>query len=65
MTAIPGCQRDYMRNEPQSRNGDHTCDPDLEVGRHRLLTRILTQDDIGFFFFFFFFNLDKDEVGRP
>lgn len=32
VTAIPGCQHDYIRNELQSRNGGHTCDPDLEVG---------------------------------
>ena len=42
VTAIPGCQLDYIWNELQSRNGGHTCDPDLEAGRHRLLTWILT-----------------------
>jgi hypothetical protein len=27
----------FLWTELQSRNGGHTCDPDLEVGRHRLL----------------------------
>jgi hypothetical protein len=27
--AILGCQLDYIWNELQSRNGGHTCDPDL------------------------------------
>ena len=36
--AILGCQLDYIWNELQSRNGGHTCDPDLEAGRHKLLT---------------------------
>ena len=40
--AILGCQLDYIWNELQSRNGGHTCDPDLEAGRFRLLTWILT-----------------------
>lgn len=40
--AISGCQVDYTWNELQSRNGGHTCDPDLEVKRHRLLTQFLT-----------------------
>lgn len=31
--AILGCQLDYTWNELQSRNGGHTCDLDLEVGR--------------------------------
>jgi hypothetical protein len=46
--AIPGCQLDYIWNELQSRNRGHTCDPDLEAGRHRLLTQILTWDDTSF-----------------
>jgi hypothetical protein len=36
--AIPGCHLDYIWNELQSRNGGHTCDPDLKAVRHRLLT---------------------------
>jgi hypothetical protein len=35
----PGCQLDHIRNKLQPRNGGHTYDPDLEAGRHRLLTR--------------------------
>ena len=31
VVAIPGCQLDYIWNELQSRNGGHTCDPDLEA----------------------------------
>ena len=31
----------HQRNELQSRNGGHTCDPDLEAGRHKFLTWIL------------------------
>ena len=31
--AIPGCQLDYIWNELQSRNGGHTCDPDLKSRR--------------------------------
>jgi hypothetical protein len=41
---IIGCQLDYIWNELQSRNGGHSCDPDLvmthafspdlQVGRH-------------------------------
>jgi hypothetical protein len=31
--ALPGCQLDYIWNELQSRNGGHTCDPDLGAGR--------------------------------
>ena len=30
--AIPGCQLDYIWNELHSRNGEHTCDRDLEAG---------------------------------
>jgi hypothetical protein len=33
VVAIPGCQLDYIWNELQSRNGGHTCDPDLEAGK--------------------------------
>jgi hypothetical protein len=32
--AIPGCQLDYVWNELQSRIGGHTCDPDLDAGKH-------------------------------
>jgi hypothetical protein len=46
--AIPGCQLDYIWNELQYRNGGHSCDPDLEAGRHRLLTQILTWNDTCF-----------------
>lgn len=42
VVAIPGCQLDYIWNDLHSRNGGHTRDPDLEAGRHRLLTRIWT-----------------------
>ena len=45
---ISGCQLDCIWNELQSRNGGHTSDPDLEVGSHRLLTQILTWEDICF-----------------
>lgn len=31
--AIPGCHLDYIWNQLQSRNDQHTWDPDLEVGR--------------------------------
>ena len=41
VVAIPDCQLDYIWNELQSRNGGHTCDADLEAGRHRLLIQIL------------------------
>jgi hypothetical protein len=49
---ILNCQLDYIWNELQSRNGEHTCDldleterehafdPDLEVGGHTLLIQI-------------------------
>jgi hypothetical protein len=37
---------DDIWNELQSRNGGHTCDPDLEAGRHRLL--IFTWDGAHF-----------------
>ena len=30
--AILGCQLDDIRNELQSRDGGHPCDPDLEAG---------------------------------
>ena len=54
--AVPGCQLDYIWKELQSRNGGHTCDTDLEAGRHGLLTWILTWDD----------NFDIDfEAGWP
>ena len=33
VTAIPCCQRDYIKKELQSRNEGNTCDPDLEAGR--------------------------------
>jgi hypothetical protein len=36
--AIPGCLLDYICNELQSRIGGCTCDPDLEAGRHGLIT---------------------------
>ena len=39
--AIPDCQHGYIWNELQSRIGGHTCDPDLEDGRHKFLTWIL------------------------
>jgi hypothetical protein len=42
--AIPG----YIWNELQSRNDRHICDRVFEAGRHRLLTWILTWDDIHF-----------------
>ena len=42
VVAIPRCQLDYLWNELQSRTGGHTCDPDLEAGRHKFLTWILT-----------------------
>jgi len=29
--AVPGCRLDHIWNELQSRNGGHTCDPDLEA----------------------------------
>jgi hypothetical protein len=45
MMAIPSFRLDYILNELQSRNGGHTCDPDLETGRHVFLTRILTWDN--------------------
>ena len=38
---IPSCQLDYIRGELKSRNGGHTCDPDLEAGRHKFLIQIL------------------------
>jgi hypothetical protein len=41
MVAISGCQLDDIWNELQSRSEGHTCDPDPEAGRHRLLTWIL------------------------
>ena len=43
--AIPGCQLDNIWNELQSRNGGHTCDPDLKAGKHKLLAWIYTWDD--------------------
>jgi hypothetical protein len=46
VTAIPGCQVDYIWNELQLRNGELTCDPDREAGRLRLLTWILTWMEI-------------------
>jgi hypothetical protein len=42
VTAILSCQLDNIWNELQSRNGRHTCDPDLEAGRHRVLIWVLT-----------------------
>ena len=42
MMVIPGCHLDYIWNELQPRNGGHTHNTDLEAGRHRLLTQILT-----------------------
>ena len=44
--AIPSWQPDYIWNELQSRNGGHSCDSDIEVGRHKLLIKILMWDDI-------------------
>jgi hypothetical protein len=41
VVVIPGCQFGYIWNELQSRIGGHTCDPDLEAGRHKFLTCIL------------------------
>jgi hypothetical protein len=44
VVAIPGCQLIYIWNELQSRTGRSpviTCDPDLEVGRYKLLSWIL------------------------
>lgn len=32
VVAVSSCQPDYIWNELQSRNGGHTCDPDLEAG---------------------------------
>jgi hypothetical protein len=39
--AISRGQLDYILNELQSRNGEHSYDTDLEAGRHRLLIWIL------------------------
>ena len=39
--AIRCCQVDYIWNEPKSRIGGLTCDPDLEARRHKFLTWIL------------------------
>ena len=39
--ATPGCPLDYIYNELQSRNGGHTCDPDLEAGIYSVLIQIL------------------------
>jgi hypothetical protein len=36
--AIPGCHLVYIWNELQSRIRGLTCDPDLEAGRHKILT---------------------------
>jgi hypothetical protein len=33
VTAIPGCQLEYIWNELQSGIGRLTCDPDLEAAR--------------------------------
>ena len=41
--AVTSCQLDYNWNELQSRDGGQICDQDLEVGRHRPLTWVLTQ----------------------
>jgi hypothetical protein len=42
MIAVPGCQLDYIWNELQSRIGGLTSGPELEAGRHKFLTWILT-----------------------
>jgi hypothetical protein len=34
--ATLGCQLDSIWNELQSKNGGHTCDPDLEAGREHV-----------------------------
>jgi hypothetical protein len=39
--AIPACQLDYIWNELQARIRRLTCDPDLEIGRHKFLTWIV------------------------
>ena len=41
LKAIPTCQLDFIQNQLQTRNRGHTCDPDLEAGRHGLLIQIL------------------------
>ena len=38
--AIPGCLLGFIWNELHFRNDRHTCDPDLEAGRHRILTKV-------------------------
>ena len=55
--AIPGCRLDYIWNKIKSRNGRHTCNPDLGYvydliliylfcdGRRKLLIQILRQED--------------------
>ena len=55
--AILGCQLDCIWDELQSRNGGHTCDPnleagrqlafdlDVEAGRHRILIQIVRRVD--------------------
>jgi hypothetical protein len=40
--AFPGCHLDYVCNELRSRIGRHICDPDLEAGRLKFLTWILS-----------------------
>jgi hypothetical protein len=41
VVAIPGCYLDCIWNKLQFRNEEHTCDPDLESGRHRFQTWIV------------------------
>jgi hypothetical protein len=45
--AIPRCQLDYIWNELQSRIGGLTYDPNLEFGRHKLLTWVLAWSSWG------------------
>jgi hypothetical protein len=42
VVATPDCQLDYVWNELQSRFGRLIFDPNLEVGRYKFLTWILT-----------------------
>jgi hypothetical protein len=39
--AISSCQLNCIWYELQSRNGGHTCDLDLEEGKHKLLIQTL------------------------
>jgi hypothetical protein len=42
MTAILGCQLDYPGMNFNLEMEGHTCDSNLEVGKHKLLIQILT-----------------------